>query len=233
MSKTFGYLELCGKSHEYLRRACTYTPKSVSWAGDIILTKEPILKQSEVNDIRGEDDDVRTTYTPPTEDCSDIEAGIPSQYKVEETPIRTGGENSFQYKIPKNPVEEEETNWSLDIYQSNDDCAVLMDGGDCLYQEALQHRVTSLCGSIDKSSGAFEAKAHYLDNRKSYSTDPDSGLLVAIRTGAVWNWELRYVPKELNLSAGLSVSDDITLAFREALAAEGMTDEDVLEFGMI
>lgn len=233
MSKTFGYLELCGKSHEYLRRGCSFTPLRVKWAGDLVITEETLLKQSEVNDMRGEENEVQTIYTAPTDDCSDIQAGIPTQYKVEETDIRTGEAKTFEYTIPKNPNEEDETNWDLGIYQSNDDCAVLMDGGDALQTPGLARTVTSLCGTVARSSGAFEAKAHYLDNRKSYSTDPDNGLLVAIRTGAVYSWEIRYAPKELLLNAGLSASDDITLAFREALEKEGMTDADVLEFGMI
>lgn len=231
MSETFGYLEVCKKSHEFLRRGCTFTPFQVSWAGDLLIIKEALLKQSEVNDIRGGDGEVKHTYT--TQECGDIEVGLPDQYQVEATSIREGGDNSFQYKIPKNPIEEEEANWTLDILQSLDDCGEMMDGGDALQVHDSSSRVVSLCGTIDRGSGLFDAQAHYLDNRKSYSTDPDNGLLVAIRTGAVCNWELRYVPQELNLSAGLSVSDDITLAFREALVAEGMTDEDVLEFGMI
>lgn len=234
MSETFGYLEVCGRSHEFLRRGCSYTPKTNSWAGDLLLTGEPLLKQSEVNDMRGEEEAIEYTY-PEVEEagCGDVTVGIPSQYKVEETDIRTGGANTFEYRIPKNPVEEDEENWTLDILQSTNECGEMMDGGDALQSQSLERRVTSICGTVDRSSGVFEAQAHYLDNRKSYSTDPDNGLLIAIRTGAVWNWEIRYAPKELLLNAGLSASDDITLAFREALGKEGMTDEDVFEFGMI
>lgn len=233
MSKTFGYRELCGKSHEFLRRGCSYTPVKVSWAGDLLLTQETILKQSEVNDIRGEESNVQTTYQPDSEECSEIQTGIPTEYKVEETNIRTGSAKTFNYTIPKAENEEDEKQWDLDIYQSIDDCGILMDGGDALQTPSTERLVTSLCGTITRSSGSFDAQAHYLDNRNSYSEDPDNGLLVAIRTGVVHSWEIRYAPKELNLSAGLSVSDDITLAFMEALAKEGMTEIDVLEFGMI
>lgn len=233
-SETMGYLEVCGKSHEFLRRGCTLTPKTNSWAGDLLLTGEPLLKQSEVNDMRGGEEAIEHTYAEVAETgCGDVTVGIPSQYKVEETDIRTGGANTFAYHTPKNPNEAEETNWTIDILESNNDCGVMLDGGDALQSQSLERRVTSICGTIDRSSGAFDAQAHYLDNRKSYSTDPDNGLLIAIRTGAVWNWEIRYAPKELLLTAGLSESDDVTLAFREALEKEGMTDEDVFEFGMI
>jgi hypothetical protein len=162
-----------------------------------------------------------------------MHTGIPTQYKVEETDIRTGGAKTFEYAIPKNPDPEEEKHWDLDIYQSNDDCAVLMDGGDVLQQPSIEQKVTSLCGTVDRSSGGAEPQAHYLDNRKSYSTDPDNGLLVAIRTGFKWNWELRYAPKEKILLNGLMDSDDVTAAFQLALAAEEMTNDDVYEFGMI
>lgn len=234
MSKTLGYIEVCGKSHEFLRRGCSYTPKEVSWAGDLLLSKEPLLKQSEVNDIRGEEESIEYEYAEFGETgCGGVTVGIPSQYKVEETDIRTGGANTFEYHTPKNPDEEEEVNWSLDLYQSLNDCGILMDGGDALQSQSLERRVTSICGTVDRSSGIFDAQAHYLDNRKSYPDDPDNGLLVCIRTGAVWNWEVRYVPANLDLTAGLSESDDVTLAFKEALSREGMTDADVFEFGMI
>lgn len=232
-SETWGYDTVCCLSHEFLRRACTRTPMRVSWAGDLLLYNDIILKQSEVNDMRGGDCETKITYGKPNISCSDAETGIPGQYKVESTDIREGKKNSFEYFIPKNVNPENEHNWTLLQLESTDDCGKMHDIGDVLQQYYMLRGVISLCGTIDRSSGAFDAQAHYLDNRKSYSDDPDNGLLVCIRTGAVWNWEIRYAPKELLLNAGLSVSDDITLAFREALEKEGMTDADVFEFGMI
>jgi hypothetical protein len=233
-SKTMGYEEVCAKSHEFLRRGCSYTPKAMSWAGDLLLTSEPVLKQSEVNDMRGGESAVAYAYTEiEGTGCGAETVGIPSQYKVEETDIRTGEAATFFYHIPKAADPEDETNWSLGLYQSESDCAVLMDGGDALQRQGLERRVTSICGTIDRSSGVFDAQAHYLDNRKSYSTDPDNGLLVAIRTGAVWNWEVRYAPKERSLASGLVMSDDVTAQFMEKIAALGMGHEDIFEFGMI
>lgn len=233
-SKTMGYEEVCARSHEFLRRGCSYTPKAASWAGDLLLTSGPVLKQSEVNDIRGEESDVEYTYSEMDgTGCGAETVGIPSQYKVEETDIRTGDARTFEYHTPKADDPEDETEWSLGLYQSDSDCAVLMDGGDALQKQGLERRVTSICGTIDRSSGVFDAQAHYLDNRKSYSEDPDNGLLVCIRTGAVWNWEIRYAPRERSLTSGLIMSDDVAEQFTAALAALGMTHEDVIEFGMI
>ncbi|MCE5199083.1 hypothetical protein LLG39_08910 [bacterium] len=231
MSKTFNYLELCARSHEFLRRGCSFTPMDVSWAGDLIIINETILKQSEVNDMRGGDCVVEHKYPAQSEECSETTVGLPNQYVVESTDIRTGGANTFEYTVPKATNEEDETQWDLNIYQSLNDCGVLMDGGDALQHPSVMGRVVSLCGTIDKQG--MNPQAHYLDNRKSYSKDPDNGLLVAIRTGFKWNWEIRYAPVERNLTAGLMMSDDVTAAFRAALAEEGMTDDDVFEFGMI
>jgi len=233
-SDTLGYLEVCGKSHEFLRRGCSYSPQSAVWAGDLLLTKEPLLKQSEVKDMRGGEEAIEYTYPEIAETgCGGVTVSIPSQYTVEETNIRTGGANTFEYHTPKNLNESEETNWSLNLYQSLSDCGVMMDGGDALQVQSLERRVTSICGTVSRSSGIFDTQAHYLDNRKSYEDDPDNGLLVCIRTGAVWNWEMRYAPAGSSLINGLVESDDVTAAFTTALSALGMTHEDVFEFGMI
>lgn len=233
MSDTFGYAEVCAKSHEFLRRACTYTPKDVTWAGDLVLTSEPVLKQSEVKDFRGGAGSV--SYSHPEIDgtgCGGVESGIPSQFAVEETDIR-GGAESFEYLILKNPSEEDEENWSLGILQSTSDCGAMMDGGDVVQVHDIGRRVTSLCGTIDRTGGPFEIKAHYLDNRKSYSADPDNGLLVAIRTNSPVEWEVRYSHKERSLVSGLAMSDNVTVQFMEQVTALGMDHEDIFEFGMI
>lgn len=228
MSKTFNYIEICGKSHEFLRRGCSKTPINVTWAGDLLIVSETILKQSEVNDIRGGNTEMQYTYT---NECGTEKVGLPLQYAVKETGIRIGAENSFNYTIPKAENEEDETQWDLNIYQSLNDCGVLMDGGDALQQLNIMGHVTSLCGTIDRVG--LNPQAHYLDNRASYSDDSNNGLLIAIRTGLVWNWEVRYTPKERVLSEGLMMSDDITSQFMEQITALGMTHEDIFEFGMI
>lgn len=234
MSETYGYVETCDRSHEFLRRGCSYSPTEASWAGDLLLTKEPVLKQSEVMDFRGGASEVEYTYASVGETgCGGITAGIPARYTVEETNIRTGGANTFEYHTPKASNPEDEENWTLSILQSNNECGEMMDGGDALQSQSLERRVTSICGTVDRSSGIFDAQAHYLDNRKSYSDDPDNGLLVCIRTGAVWSWEMRYAPFERSLAGGLGDSDDVSAAFTAALSALGMTHEDVYEFGMI
>lgn len=232
-SETIGCAEDCEKSHEFVRRGCSFTTEFVSWAGDLLLTKNYITKQSEVNDIRGGDGTVEYTYTEVGENCDDDTAAIPTQYAVESTEIRTGGRNTFEYAVPKNPDPELETNWDIGILQSENECGEMTDGGDILQEYSYESKVTSLCGTVDKSGGVSESKACYLDNRKSFSADKDNGLLVCIRTGFTWSWEILYAPKNLDLSTGLSVSDNVTLSFRSALSKIGITDEDVLDFGMI
>lgn len=234
-SVTMGYAETCVRSHEFLRRGCSFTPMLYSWAGDLLLTSGALLKQSDVNDMRGAAGEVEHIFAPVEgTDCGGVTAGLPSaEYEVEETEIRTGSSATFQHAIPKAENPEDETNWTLGILQSTDDCGKMMDGGDALQILHDTNRVTSICGTVDRDSGLFAAQAHYLDNRRSYSTDLDNGLLVCIRTGAVWNWEMRYAPVDRDLSEGLSMSDDVSAAFTSALSALGMTHEDVFEFGMI
>lgn len=230
-TETYGYDDKCCLSHEFLRRGCSVTPMSAYWAGDLIVTTEILTKQSEVNDMRGGDCETNIEYPKQNNSCSDLESGIPGQYTVEATSIRDGEENSFQYLIPKAENPENEHNWSLGLYQSNDECGKMMDGGDAYQDLSVFGRVMSICGSINQQ--IFNPSVHFLDNRKSLADDPDNGLLFAIRNGLTGNWEVRYAPVERNLTAGLMMSDDVTAAFRAALAGEGMTDDDVFEFGMI
>ena len=183
--------------------------------------------------MRGGADNVEYSFPQANESCEDVTATLPSGYRVEETDIRTGEAETFAYHTPKASDPAEEQNWNLDIYQSTNDCGKLRDGGDALQSEALYQEVVSLCGTVRRSSGMVKPKAHYLDNRKSYPSDPDNGLLVCIRTGAAWSWELRYAPVDRSLEGGLVMSDDVTAAFTAALAERGMTHNDVLEFGMI
>jgi len=230
-SESYGYASKCCKSHEFLRRACTVTPSSSKWVGDLLITTDKMVKQSEVNDIRGGDCDTEIVFSKQHSSCSDIKSELPSQFKVESTDIRTGGANTFEYLIPKAEDQEDEVNWELDIYQSTNDCGTLMDGGDAYQNLEVIDSVTSLCGTIERH--LYNPSAHYLDNRKSYSEDPDNGLLVAIRNGINGAWEVRYSPVERILTEGLVMSDDVTAAFTTALSALGMTHEDVFEFGMI
>lgn len=230
-SVTFGFAEVCQRSHEFLRRGCSNTPVEISWAGDLVVVKESILKQSEVNDMRGGEAEVEYTYHQPN--CGDITVGLPSQYKVESTAIRTGGENSFGYTVPKAENPEDEKEWDLGIYQTLNDCGVLHDGGDALQTPNSTREVISLCGTLRRNAGLSEPQAHFLDNRDSFSKDPDNGLLIAIRTGFVWNWEVRYATKENILTEGLMKTDDVTVAFAAAIGELGMTNEDVFYFGML
>lgn len=230
MSKTMNYIEHCGISLEHVRNGCTHTPRSIQWAGDIAILKNCVFKQSRVKKIKGEGCNLEYTFPAASEECEEETASPAGVKKIEEE-IRDGSEESFEFTIPQNPDREEEKNWDLDILMSNDDCGIMQDGGDVLIRFDTFPRVVSLCGTIDRT--LFNPAAHYLDNRKSYSEDPDNGLLVAIRNGINGSWEVRYSPVEKNLTEGLAMSDDVTTAFTTALSALGMTHADVFEFGMI
>jgi hypothetical protein len=155
---------------------------------------------------------------------------MPGGYSADETSIRSGSAKTFNYIIPKNSDPENETNWDLGILQSNDDCGVMMDGGDILYRQESTGQIASLCGTIIRR-GVFEPVAFYLDNRKSYTKDPDRGLLIAMSIGETW--EVRYATAEQSLSGGLVNSTDVSEAFNTAIIALGMTQADVISFGMI
>lgn len=231
LSETNNYEETCGSSREHVRRACTKTPSEVSWAGDLLIVKSEITKQSEVINIHGGDADIAVEYEKPNEHCSDASISLPGRCKVEATPIRDGDDNSFEFAIPKG--EEGADGWDRDIYMSTggtDMCGLFgLDGGDILFRETVIGRIVSLCGTIDRKG--INPTAHYLDNRNSYSEDPDRGLLFATKVGAVW--EVRYAPEGKDLSEGLIMSDNVTDAFITALSALGMTRDDIIEFGMI
>lgn len=230
MSKTTNYIEHCGISLEHIRNGCTHTPRSIQWAGDIVILKDSVFKQSRVKKINGEGCNLEHTFPAASEECGEKTAS-PDGVKEIEDEIRDGSEESFEFTIPQNSDREEEKNWDLDILMSNDECGEMQDGGDVLIQFDIFPRVVSLCGTIDRT--LFNPTAHYLDNRKSYSDDSDNGLLVAIRNGINGAWEVRYSPAERILTEGLIKSDDVTATFTAALSALGMTHADVFEFGMI
>ena len=230
ISKTMNYIEHCGISLEHIRNGCTHTPRSIQWAGDIVILKDSVLKQSRVKKIKGEGCNLEHTFPAASEECGEKTAS-PDGVKAIEEEIRDGSEESFEFTIPQHSDREEENNWDLDIWMSNDDCGLMQDGGDVLVRFDTNSRVVSLCGTIDRTLS--NPTAHYLDNRKSYSKDPDNGLLVAIKNGTNGAWEVRYSPVERVLTEGLVMSDDATAAFTTALSALGMTHADVFEFGMI
>jgi hypothetical protein len=208
MSMSMGYTERCGISLEHIRNGCTHTPRSVQWAGDIVILKDSVLKQSRVEKIKGEGCNLAHTFSAASEECGEKTAS-PDNVKEIEEEIRDGSEESFEFTIPQNANRDNEKNWDLDVLMSNDECGEMQDGGDVLIQKDLYPRVVSLCGTIDRT--LFNPTAHYLDNRKSYSDDPDNGLLVAIRNGLNGVWEVRYSPVERILTEGLVMSDDVTV----------------------
>lgn len=230
-SKTMGYLEKCGLSMEYLRRGCTYTPESVKWAGDLVITKDATLHQSKMDCIRGEACDPSHTFPAASDECGEKTVTPEGLEPVKETGIRSGGENSFQYT-----VEEGEPGWDLHIAATNDEgCGAGMspaDGGDVLFSFEATTQIKSLCGTVTVKSFA-SPKAFYLDNRKSFSEDPDNGLLVAIQDGMIGDWKVLYTEKDLELTEGLAMATDISSQFLDALTEAGIDKKDVFSFGMI
>lgn len=232
-SRTFNYSESCQLSHEFLRRICSKTPTEFYWAGDLIVSKTIKTKQSEQNDMRGGAGDVEVTFPEASEECGETTIAAPEDAKVEETEVRDQADDeetdsgSFKWIVKKASGQ-----WDEDIFAASDlDCGVLTDGGDIYGNETTFGTVDSLCGTIHRD--LFNPSAHFLDNRRTKETDPDNGLLIAIRNGINGDWEVRYAPTERVLTEGLIMSDDVTTAFTTALSALGMTHQDVFEFGMI
>ena len=237
-SKYQGYDEFCGLSHEFRRRACTLTPTEVSWAGDLIVYPGTKLKQSEVSHFNGGDSEAATiTYTTPDEEhCDDFVGPLPDGKEIIATAIRSYGEDSFSYAIPKAEDGEDETQWDTDIYQAElrvDLCGMMgHDGGDCLYDQSIQGKIKSICGTIDISGANPEA--WFLDNRKSYADDPDTGLLVVAKTGYMPTLQVLFSAGDNPMPNGIfPACTDVTTSFMEALAQNGLAVTDVLEFGMI
>lgn len=230
ISKSLDYIEKCGLSMEYLRRGCTYTPASVKWAGDLVITKDATLHQSKMDWIRGKACDPSHTFPAASEDCGEKTVTPEGLEPVKETGIRSGGENSFQYT-----VEEGGLGWDLQITATNDQyCGGWgpADGGDILFSFEATTQIKSLCGTVAVKSFA-SPKAFYLDNRNSFPEDPDNGLLVAIQDGMIGDWKVLYAEKDLELTEGLAMATDISSQFLDALTEAGIDKKDVFSFGMI
>lgn len=231
MSKSFGYLETCGKNAEYLRRGCTYTPKAVKWAGDLVITEEAMMHQSLMKYFDGvESCEPEHTFPAASGSCGEKTARPDGLQDVKRTSIRDGN-GSFLFTVA-----EGEPEWDIHIAATNDDgCGASMapqDGGDILFSGDARTQIKSLCGTIEMQSFATP-KAFYLDNRKSFPEDEDKGLLVAIQNGLTSAWSVLYSEAGADLSAGLVNAEDISTAFLAALEENGIVPGDVFSFGMI
>lgn len=237
-SMTFGYNESCQRSHEFLRRACSKTPTGFNWAGDLLVIKTSLIKQSEQNDIRGGEGEVEAAFPAASEGCGPASVKAPDEVEVEETAIReqagTEGDSttgSFSWAVPKydgkgNPI------WDLDILASDDVfCGVLTDGGDCHSNESVFGSVDSICGTIHRD--LFNPSVYFLDNRITTEDDMDKGLLFVIRNGLNATHEVRWVDGQTLLTTGLEDAANITEEFKAALALEGIPESEIFSFGMI
>jgi len=232
MAKTMGYLEKCGLSLEFLRRGCTSTPKTVRWAGALVLTSESVLHQSVMrwDDGSGECE-AEHTFPPASDSCGEKTVHPDDLEDVSGSAISEGGENEFLWT-----VDEGQPGWDIHIAATNDEgCGGSMapsDGGDVLFNLEAHTQVKSLCGTVAVNSFG-EPKAFYLDNRRSYAEDPDNGLLVAIQNGITGDWKVLYADALTPLNEGLIVAEDISAAFLDALTEKGISKQDVFSLGMI
>lgn len=235
-SATLGYNETCGRSHEFLRRCCSFAPHQqgdVRWAGDFAIIRETRLKQSEQNDMRGGGEDIEFAFGAANDSCGVVTISAPSEVEIDETAIRNQAEDSetsngsFEWAVKKGS-----NDWQIGMLASSDVfCGVLTDGGDTFEHISTYSKVLSLCGTIDRT--LFNPEVYFLDNRNTLNDDDDAGLLFAIRNGVNWAFEVRWVDKLTNLTQGLCDADDISRSFTDALLANDLTEADVVSFGMI
>ena len=232
MAETMGYLEKCGLSLEFRRRGCTYTPKTVRWAGDLVITSESVLHQSVMRWDNGSGEcEAEHTFPPASDSCGEKTVHPDDLEDVSGSAISEGGENEFLWT-----VDEGQPGWDIHIAATNDIwCGGSMapsDGGDLLFNFEAHTQIKSLCGTVAVNSFA-EPKAFYLDNRLSYPDDPDRGLLVAIQNGLTGNWNVLYADALTQLNSGLIDAEDISAAFLDALTEKGISKQDVFSLGMI
>ena len=232
MAQTMDYMEKCGLSLEFRRCGCTYTPKTVRWAGDLVITSESVLHQSVMRWDNGSGEcEAEHTFPPASDSCGEKTVHPDNLEDVSGSTISEGGKNEFLWT-----VDEGQPGWDIHIAATNDEgCGGSMapsDGGDVLFNFEAHTQIKSLCGTVSVNSFA-EPKAFYLDNRLSYSDDPDRGLLVAIQNGLTGNWKVLYADALTQLNGGLIDAEDISAAFLDALTENGISKQDVFSLGMI
>lgn len=230
-SLSMDYLEKCGKSIEFLRRACTHTPGSAKWAGDFVILQESMLHQSLMRYMDGSGAcESSHTFPAASEECGEKTARPTGIKDVEDTEIRTTN-GTFDFTIG-----ETEPLWDRGIAATNDEgCGGSMapsDGGDVLFNFEAHTQIKSLCGTVVVNSFA-EPKAFYLDNRVTYQEDIDAGLLVALQHGITKDLTVLYAKKDIPLAEGLVGATDVSTKFLAALAVHGIGKADVISFGMI
>ena len=232
MSKTIGYLEKCGLSLEFLRRGCTYTPETVKWAGDLVITSGSVLHQSVMRwENGGGECEAEHTFPAASDECGEKTVHPEGLKDVSGSAISEGGKNGFLWT-----VDEGQPGWDVHIAATNDEgCGGSMapsDGGDVLFSLEAHTQIKSLCGTVAVNSFA-SPKAFYLDNRRSYSEDQDNGMLVAIQNGLTGDWKVLYADALTPLNEGLVDAEDISAAFLDALTEKGISKQDVFSLGMI
>lgn len=222
-SETLGYTEICGSNVGFSRDCCTFTPKKIKWAGDLILASQSVLHQSSMQYSHGSQCDLSHVF---------------EQYGQCPPETYSSGKSvqEVDSALQNDVVHTLDTGWDIGIAATNDaycgEGAHPADGGDVLFNFETHTQVKSLCGTVAVNSFG-EPKAFYLDNRRSYSEDPDNGLLVAIQNGLTGDWKVLYADALTPLNEGLVDAEDISAAFLDALTEKGISKQDVFSLGMI
>ena len=235
MSKALDFRLLCGNSQEFCRGASMYTPKSTSWAGDLLITSEADYRQSRMKWVRGEGCTFQKTDPDPSGEAGECgEQRLRPSGAVD--PVETGARTcdlNFAFD-PPHPGEDVEfgNGWECKILASTNECGAMIDGGDVYYDAEATTKVQSLDGTYTFSciGNPFVA---FLDNRKTYSEDEDKGLMIAIKHPLTKRWKFTFTAEDGGRRTNFKDMQDITSQIVELLQAGGIEETDIILAGMI
>ena len=235
MSKALDMELMAGNSQEFCRGAKAYTPKSASWAGDLLITSEADYRQSRMKWVRGGACRMQTKVTP-NEECGELTLRPSGAIDPEETGARDCDlAITFDPEPPSDPDAQFGNGWEMKILASTDECGAMTDGGDVYHDMEASTKIQSLDGSF-----TFEYVAPmdllnvaFLDNRNTYSDDTDKGLLIAVQHPLTKNWTFKFSTGDERDAGRVSDMTDITAFVSVKLGALSMTIKDVFLVGMI
>lgn len=117
-------------------------------------------------------------------------------------------------------------------FSSVEDCGVLVDGGDIYYNGEWTTKFKSLDDTFSHTTAGPDELINiaYLDNRKTYSKDPDKGLLFAIQDILSKAWLFKFTHKD---GQTIGKMEDVTSIIAAKLAEKELGMQDVLLVGMI
>ena len=221
-----GLILIAGASVEFCRGAKAYTPAKAMWAGDILITTQAEHRQSFWKRVNGGACDVKDTVSP-SEDCKNLDLSPAGIINPEETDVR-----NCSLGFSFDPERSAKNGWDMDIYASVEDCGVLVDGGDIYYNGEWTTKFKSLDDTFSHTTAGPDELINiaYLDNRKTYSKDPDKGLLFAIQDILSKAWLFKFTHKD---GQTIGKMEDVTSIIAAKLAEKELGMQDVLLVGMI